>query len=91
MNRGSGAGEVPDAVNFELDRLGDVVSDELKAGVIPPLAHVGLAAGEGVVETKHLLTGLHQSIDQMGTEKTGAAGDQVSNRTGRHRQLGRMG
>ena len=54
-------------VDFELDRLGDVV-DELEAGVIPPLAHVGLTAGEGVVETEHLLTGLHQAVDEMGTE-----------------------
>ena len=87
MNRRSGAGEVPDAVNFELDRLGDVVANELKARVIPPLAHIGLTTCEGVIETEHLLTGLHQSIHQMGTEKTSTAGDQVAYRTGRHRQL----
>ena len=91
VNRRGGAGEVPDAVDFKLDRFGDVVADELKAGVIPPLAHVGLAASEGVVETKHLLTGLHQSIHQVGTKKTSAAGDQVADRTGRHWQLRRMG
>ena len=91
VNWRSRAGEVTDAIDFELDRFGDVVADELKAGVIPPLAHVGLAAGEGVVETKHLLTGLHQSIDQMGTKKTSTAGDQVADRTGRHRQLRLMG
>ena len=81
---------MPNAVDFELDRFGDGVTDELKAGVIPPLAHIGLAAGEGVVKTKHLLTGLHQSINQMGTEKTSTAGDQVAHRTGRHQQRRRM-
>ena len=91
IDGGSRAGEVPDAVDFELDRLGHVVANELKAGVVPPLAQVGLATGEGVVETEHLLTGLHQSIHQVGTKKTSAAGDQVSHRSGRHRQLRRVG
>ena len=77
---------MPDAVDFKLDRFGDVVADELKARVIPPLAHIGFAAGESVVETKNLLTGLHQAIDQMGAEKTSAAGDQVAHRTGSHLQ-----
>ena len=87
LNRGSGAGEVPDAVNLKLYRFGDVMADELKAGVIPPLTHVGLATGEGVVETEHLVTGLHQAVDQVRTEKAGASGDQIANRTCRHRQL----
>ena len=72
---------MPNAIYFKLDRLGDVVANELKAEVIPPLAQVGLTTGEGVVETKNLLTGLHHSVDQMGTEETSAAGHQVADRT----------
>ena len=78
---------MPDPVNFKLDRLSNVVSNELKAGVIPPLAKVVLAAGKGVVETKNLLTGLHEPINEMGSKKTSTAGDKVANRTVRHRQL----
>ena len=59
VNRGSGAGEMQDAIDLKLDLLGDVVADELKAQMIPPLAHVGLAAVESVIETEHLLTPLH--------------------------------
>ena len=51
MNQRSGTGEVPEAVNFQLDRLGNVVANEFKAWMIPLLAHIGLTTGEGVIET----------------------------------------
>ena len=87
MNRRGGTGEMPNAIDLKLDRLGDVVTYELKPGMIPPLTNVGLPAGEGVVETEDLLTGLHEAVDQVGAEETSTAGDQVANRTGRHLQL----
>ena len=37
---------MPDAIDFKLDGLGDVVAYELEPGVIPPLTNVGLAAGK---------------------------------------------
>jgi len=77
---------VPDAIHIEPDRFGDVVADELKAGVLPPLAHVRFAAREGVVETKHLLIGLHQPIHQMRAKEAGTTGDQIASRGGRHEQ-----
>ena len=54
--------------------------------MLPPLAHVRFAAREGVVETKHLLIGLHQPIHQMRAKEAGTTGDQIASRGGRHEQ-----
>ena len=74
------AGQVLDLAHFELDRLGDVVADQLKARMTDPLGHILLAASEEVDETDHLLAGRHQAVHQVGTHKAGAAGDQVANK-----------
>jgi len=70
---------MPDAIHLEADGVGDVVADQLKAGMADPLGDVGLAAGEIVVEAEHFLAGLHQPINKMRAEKAGAAGNKISN------------
>ena len=40
VHGGSRAGQVPDPVNFQPDRLGDVVANQLKAGVADPLGDI---------------------------------------------------
>ena len=79
---------MPDAINLESDRFGDVVADQLKPWMADPLGNVGLATGEVVVETDHVLTGSHEPIDEMGADKTGPSGDQMAQRHGRQRQKG---
>jgi len=42
VNRGGGAGQMPNAIHLKLDRLGDVVADQLKAWVTNPAIDVAL-------------------------------------------------
>jgi hypothetical protein len=56
---------MPDAIHLKLDRLGDVVANQLKARVPDPAIDIALAAGEIIVEANHFLTGLHQPINQV--------------------------
>ena len=69
---------MPDPIHLQLDRLGDVVADELETGMTDPMGNVGLAPGEIVVEADHLLPGLHQPVDQMGAKKAGTACNQIA-------------
>ena len=46
VDRGGRTGEVPYAIDLKPDRLSDVVTNELKTRVVPPLTNVGLPAGE---------------------------------------------
>ena len=78
VHRRGGAGQMPDAVHLQADRIGHVVADQLKAWMADPLADVLLAAGEVVVEADHLLAGLHQPVHQVGAHETGTAGHQVA-------------
>ena len=78
MDRRSRTGHVPDPIRLKLDRLGHVVTDQLEAGMADPAGDVALPAREVVVETDHLLTRIHQPIDQVGAQKSRATGDEVN-------------
>ena len=78
VHRRGRAGQVPDAVHLQADRLGHVVADQFEIGVADPLGQIGLAPREVVVEADHLFTSRHQPVHQVGTDKAGAAGDQVA-------------
>ena len=65
MNGRCRACQVPNAITFQTDRIGNVVPDQFKPGMTDPLADVAFAASEVVVEANHLLPGLHQAINQM--------------------------
>ena len=77
VHRRGRTGQVPNTIYLQLDRLSNVVPDQLKAGMTDPMSDVGLAPGEVVVEADHLLPGLHQPVDQMGTKKAGTPSDKV--------------
>ena len=69
---------MPDPVHLELDRFGDVVTDEFKPGMANPAHDVGLAPSEIVVEADHLITDLHQTVDQVRAEEAGTSSDEVN-------------
>ena len=69
---------MPDPIHLQLDRLGDIVSQQLEAGMADPALDVALAAREVVVEADHLLTSLHQPVNHMGAKKPGPTGDEVN-------------
>ena len=69
---------MPDPVHLQLDRLGDVVTDQLETRMANPTGDVGLAPGEVVIETNHLVARVHQAINQMGAEEAGTAGNEMN-------------
>ncbi len=74
-----GAGKVEDEINFaDVEGLADVFFHKLKAGIIREMGEVRAAAGEQVVDDNHAPAFAEQSIAEMGSQETGAAGDQCA-------------
>ena len=48
-------GQVVDLIDFEVDRVDDVVTDAFEMGISQEMADVVLAAGEKIVEAKDIL------------------------------------
>jgi hypothetical protein len=65
VNRRGRAGKMPDPIHLEADGLRDIVTDQLKTWVAKPLSYIEFATREIVIETDHLLAGLHQAVDQV--------------------------
>ena len=72
---------MPDAITFEPNRIGNVMPDQLKPGMTDPLGDIAFASREVVVQADHLLPGLHQAINQMGSDKTGSSSHQIDQRS----------
>ena len=75
VRRGSGAGEVVDAIDLELERVDHVVTDEFEVGIADEMLNVGLASSEEVVEADDFMSLLDEAIAEVGTKESGAAGD----------------
>ena len=65
-------------VDFDHEGLNDVVSDHFKVGVTNPVGNGGSGTGEEVVQDGDFVTEEHQSVDQVGTDETGTAGNENS-------------
>ena len=80
VHRRGRAGEVKDAIDFEQDRLDDVVADELEIAVAEQMHDVGALAAEKIVEADDFVAVLEQPLAQMRAEKSRAAGYQYTHR-----------
>jgi hypothetical protein len=69
---------MPDPVDLKLDWLGDVMTDQLKAGVANPLRDVLFSACEVIVETEHLFSSFHQAVTEMRPQQTSPTGNQIA-------------
>ena len=79
---------MPDAIDFQLDRLGDIVADQFEPRMIQPVGNIRFAACEVIVQADDLFSRLHQSITKMRAEETSAAGNQIaSERTGHQKRI----
>ena len=76
MNGGCRTGQVVDLIDFEVDRVDDVVTDAFKMGISQQMADVVLAAGVKIIEAKELLSLCEKPLAEVRSEKAGAAGDQ---------------
>ena len=54
----------------------DVMSDQLKVGMADPMADGGFGPSEKVVDHGNFMTQEHQTVDEVGSNETSAAGDQ---------------
>ena len=76
MHRRGGTGEIINLIDFEIERKGDIVADELEMLVVEQIFDVGSCAGKKIVDTYDLRALRQQRFAQMRAEKAGAAGDQ---------------
>jgi len=78
MDRRGGTSEVVDLVHLQIDRLGNIVADELEVGMADQMADIVLVAGKEIVQTQNVVTLGKEPVAEVGAQKTRAAGDQYS-------------
>jgi hypothetical protein len=74
--RRGGAGEIVNLVDFERDRMRDVMPHELEVGLAEQMVDVRLLAGEEVVEANHIMPLADEPLTNMRPQKPGAPGHQ---------------
>jgi len=67
-----GAGEVVDFVDFQKQRLDDVVPQELEIRTFQQMGDVGFLAGEKVIGADDIVALIDQALAQMRTQKARA-------------------
>lgn len=70
MDRGGGASQVVDLVDFKEKWLNDVVSYELKSGVTKMVHHVLFPSSEEIINDNHAIPSLDQTVHQVGPDET---------------------
>jgi len=77
IHRAGGAGEVEDVIDVaDVERFADVFIYEIESRIVTEMSDVPAASGEQVVDDNHTVALAEQGIAEMGSQKTGAAGDQ---------------
>ncbi len=74
--RRCGAREVEDSIGFDIQRMHDVMSNQLKPWMADQMANVVLRPGEEVVDANDFVTPFNQSIAKMTSKKPSATGYQ---------------
>ncbi|GLT71057.1 hypothetical protein SLA2020_431000 [Shorea laevis] len=76
MHRGGRASEVVDLVNFQENRLDDVVSDEFEPGIPEVVNQVVLPPREEVIHHDHAVPSLHQTVHEVAPHEAGPTSHQ---------------
>lgn len=71
MHRRGRASEVVDLVNFQENRLDDVVSDEFEPGIPEVVNQVVLPPREEVIHHDHAVPSLHQTVHEVAPHEAG--------------------
>jgi hypothetical protein len=72
------AGEIVNFINFQKQRMNNVVANQLKVRLVQQMSDVRLLAGEEVVDTDDVMSFGNQPLGQVRAEESGAASDQDS-------------
>jgi hypothetical protein len=70
-----GTGKVEDPVDFEKDRLRDVVPHKFEGGAAKEMSDVLFPAREEIVETDYFVAVTDESFAKVGTDEPGTPGD----------------
>uniref|UniRef100_A0A2P2M447 Uncharacterized protein n=1 Tax=Rhizophora mucronata TaxID=61149 RepID=A0A2P2M447_RHIMU len=75
MDRRCGASQVVDLINFQQNRLDDIVSNELKSRIPKQMHQVFFPSGEKVINHDNLIPARDQLIHEMAADKPGPTGN----------------
>jgi hypothetical protein len=67
------AGQVIDPIDFDKNRMDDIMSNKLKVGMRKQMSDVILTAREKVVDTKDVFISLQKCFTEMAAQKAGAS------------------
>lgn len=70
------ASQVEDLIDFQEDRLDDVVADEFKVGAADEVSDIFLAASEEVINANDVVTTIDEEFTEVGAYKAGTTGDE---------------
>jgi hypothetical protein len=73
---GRWAREVVNPIYLELERVDDIVTHELEAGITDEMLDIRLTTGEEIIETDDFVSLLDKTVAEMGTKESGSAGNQ---------------
>lgn len=76
-------------ITFDHEGFDDIVSDHFKVGVANPVTDGGLGSGEKVVKDGDFMAQEHQSVYQVGTDKTGTTSNEDTFTLGRREEFDR--
>ncbi|KAL4368777.1 hypothetical protein GQ457_05G002100 [Hibiscus cannabinus] len=72
MNWRRGASEMVDLVDFQQQRLDDVVSDELEVRVPEMVHHVFFPSSEEIIDDDHTVSPCYQPVDEVRPDEPGS-------------------
>ena len=73
MRRACRTGQIEDAIHFKIHRFTNVMVHQLETITLQMMRDIFPSPREKIVEADNLIPFRHQSIYQMGTQKTGTA------------------
>jgi hypothetical protein len=76
MDRRGRTSEIIDLVHFDIEREGHIVTHQLEARIIQQMRDIGAPAGKEIIDAQDFVSGIDQTLAEMGSQKTGAAGYQ---------------
>jgi hypothetical protein len=74
MNGAGRAGEIENLVDFNIERMGHVVTHHLEISVVEKMSNIAACSGVVVVNAEHFAVGSKQPFTKKAAEKTGRSG-----------------
>ena len=76
VHRRGWAGQIVDFVHLYIERKSHVVAHDLETRIVHQMGDIVFDAREVIVHAQHVIAVVQQPFTQMGTDKSGTAGDQ---------------